>query len=122
LSCGSQHMTPLYSLINALFVVLISYVVPMVLMFKNYIDLAMYLSKKIKQMANSCQNTRNSSIHIEHYKSKDKVVKLLVLVAVIFAVSWLPFFIMHLYAVNIFLVYYFQLNGTMRFTILNNQI
>ena len=99
ISCGSQHMPHRYSLINALFVILISYLIPMVLMFRNYIDLALYLSKKIKQQVTNSR--RIGSLNIESYKAKNKVVKMLVLVAVIFAVSWLPFFIMLLYAVNI---------------------
>ena len=105
LSCGSQHMTPIYSLINAMFVILISYLIPMALMFKNYIDLALYLSKKIKQIANTCQTARTSSSNIERYKGKDKVVKMLVILAIVFAVSWLPFFIMLIYAVNVLLTF-----------------
>ncbi|KAL4218331.1 Neuropeptide FF receptor 2 [Mactra antiquata] len=95
LSCGSQHMPTSYSVTNATFLVLISYVFPVIIMTKNYSQVALFVWKKGRQIHNMQNNTTSSN---ESFKQRVKVVKLLVVVAVIFALSWLPFFILLLYA------------------------
>jgi hypothetical protein len=100
LSCGSRHMPDSFSVSNAIIVVMIAYMIPMVTMCKNYIQVARFLVNKGKQL----QKSGNQIENMQRLRNRIKVVKLLIFVAVIFAVSWLPFFITLIYAVSV-LVY-----------------
>jgi hypothetical protein len=104
-SCGSEHMSMIYSVSNAVFLALVSYLIPVVLMFKNYFHVTVFVWDTSKCMTTG---TGNNSFHL--VKSRKKLVKLLIAVAVIFAVSWLPFFVMLLYAVSDFIHKYFDVN------------
>ncbi|XP_052818392.1 neuromedin-K receptor-like [Mya arenaria] len=95
LSCDSSHMEFSYSMTNAIFLVTVAYIVPVIIMFKNYIEVANFVWKKSKQIQAA---TRAGKVHYQLFQHRIKVVKLLVVVATIFALSWLPFFITLLYA------------------------
>ena len=99
LSCGSQTSRDL-SLTNAIFVFMISYVVPVILIFKNYIQVALFVWKKGRRIRDDSGGTTINMANFHLFKNRMKLVKLLVMVAVIFAVAWFPFFIMLLYAVS----------------------
>ena len=102
LSCASQASAKL-SLANVLFVIIISYVVPVVLMFKNYLQVALFFWKRGRRINDNSDNSVPNLGNYHLLTHRMKLVKLLVLVAVIFAVSWLPFFVTLLYAVSILL-------------------
>lgn len=95
LSCGSQHMSMIYSITNAIFLAFVSYIIPVILMFKNYFDVTVFVWDTSKSMTRGDGNNAFQLV-----KSRKKLVKLLIAVAVIFAVSWLPFFVMLLFAVS----------------------
>ena len=97
-TCGSQ-MSYGYTLLNAVFVFMIAYVLPVILMGKNYLEVGLFVMKKRRTIRdNSGSNERLPSFHL--FKHRVKLVKLLVMVAMIFVVSWLPFFIIFIYAVS----------------------
>ena len=100
LSCGSQF-TQTLSLINAIFVFTMSYGIPVILLSKNYLNLAKFVWAKGKWIRENLAepNTVNST-SVRLFKQRSKIVKLLFVVAVIFAASWLPFFVILIYAVS----------------------
>ena len=99
-SCASQASERL-SLSNALFVFMISYVIPVVLMLKNYLQVAVFVWKRGRRIRDESENSVPNLGNFHLLTHRMKLVKLLVLVAVIFAVSWLPYFVTLLYAVSI---------------------
>ena len=105
LSCGSQQTPRELSLANAIFVVVISYIVPVILLFNNYLQVALFVLRKGRQIRDKPGPMDVASF--QRFKLRIQLVKLLVVVAVIFAASWLPFFIMLLYAVSSFRINYF---------------
>ena len=98
-SCGSETTQKL-GLSNAVFVFIISYVIPVILMLKNYTQVALFVWEKGKRIEDSstARGTNVSSFHLLQHRLK--LVKLLVIVAMTFAMSWLPFYIMLIYAVS----------------------
>jgi len=72
--------------------------IPVILIFENYIQVALYVWRKSRQVgfARIAGGVDNSA----RFKSRIRIVKLLVVVAAIFALSWFPFFVMLLYAVR----------------------
>ena len=107
LSCGSQQKSWDFSLSNAIFVNIVSYFIPVIILFRNYIQVAIYVWKKGRKIRNKPGPTGHNLTSLLRFKSTIQLVKLLVAVAVIFAVSWLPFFIILLYAVRYFVHYKF---------------
>ena len=100
LSCGSQQQSRSFSLVNAAFVIVISYILPVFMLFRNYIQVAVYVWRKGRKIRNKPGPSGHNLTSLLRFKSTIQLVKLLVAVAVIFAVSWLPFFIILLYAVG----------------------
>ena len=101
LSCDSNHMSFAYSVTNAAFVVNVSYVLPVVLMFVNYIQVALFVWQKSRQVGIARLRSRRGADSRQMFQTRIRIVKLLVVVASIFAASWLPFFVMVLYAVSV---------------------
>lgn len=99
LSCGSQHMSSSYSVLNAVFVAVVSYLFPVMMMFKNYFHVAVFVLKQGRRVRDTTKTNGRQMANILRFQTRIRLVKLLVVVAVVFAVSWLPFFIMLLYAV-----------------------
>ncbi|KAH3824567.1 hypothetical protein DPMN_126404 [Dreissena polymorpha] len=97
-ACDSTHVPHGYSLANAITVTLVSYVVPVFLIFFNYIRVSMFVWKKGKQVNAAPNSARNQNFQL--FRNRIRIIKLLIVVAVVFAVSWLPFFITLLYAVR----------------------
>ena len=102
LSCGSQISNEL-SLANAIFVFTVSYVVPVIILFKNYLHVAMFVWRRGRRIRDISGDGGKSFENFHLFKHRIKLVKLLVMVAVIFAIAWFPYFVMLLYAVSIFL-------------------
>lgn len=100
LSCGSWVSHRL-SLANAIFVFIISYVIPVILMMKNYLQVALFVWRKGRRIKDNTDSSGPNLANFHLLTHRMKLVKLLVLVAVIFAVSWLPFYVTLLYAVGI---------------------
>lgn len=94
-------MSQSYKLTNAIFVVMISYIVPTIMMIKNYVEVALFLFRKVRQTKAQNEGPGQNTETIHRTANRIKVVKLLVVVAVIFAVSWMPFFVLLLYTVSI---------------------
>ena len=107
LSCGSQQKSRDFSISNAIFVNIVSYIIPVIILFRNYIQVAIYVWKKGRNIQNKSGPTGHDLTSLLRFKSTIQLVKLLVAVAVIFAVSWLPFYIILLYAVRYFVHYNF---------------
>ena len=108
LSCGSHRMSRAFSLWNAIFVAVVSYLIPVIMMFKNYIQVASFVLQKGRQVRDGTRTTLRDMANLQRFRTRIKLVKLLVVVAVIFAASWLPFFIMLLFAVSIMIIVYKQ--------------
>ena len=108
LSCGSQHRSMAFSITNSFFVALVSYAFPVLVMCKNYIQLAYFVWQKGRQVNNA--TNQSSGINNQIFKRRIQTVKLLVLVAVIFSLSWLPYFVMLLYAVSCICFKYYITN------------
>ena len=100
LSCGSQKSHN-FALFNAILVFFVSYFIPVILIFRNYLNIALFLWKQSRRIGSNLETTGDNSTTFHLFKARIKLVKLLVLVAVIFALSWFPFFVMLLYAVSI---------------------
>lgn len=99
LSCGSQFSREL-ALANAVFVLIVSYLIPVILLTKNYSQLAFYMWTKLKKIKQNLQPLGRNLKTLRLFMQRTRVIKLLVLVAVIFAVSWFPYFAIQLYAVS----------------------
>lgn len=99
LSCKSQ-MNSIYSITNAVFLALISYILPVILMLKNYLHVALFVWDTGKSMRRATGSARPKTANFRLVTSRMRLVKLLIAVAVIFTLSWLPFFVMLLYAVS----------------------
>lgn len=69
-------------------------------MTKNYTQLARYVWRKGKWIRDNLEHNVLNTSSVRLFKQRIKIVKLLILVAVIFAVSWLPFFAVLFYAVS----------------------
>ena len=99
-SCGSATTDKL-GLSNAIFVFVVTYIIPVTLMLRNYIQVALFVWEKGRRIQDSSTVTGMNVSSFTLLKSRLKLVKLLVLVAITFAVSWFPFYIMLIYAVSI---------------------
>ena len=107
LSCGSQ--TPRnFSLTNAIFVFIVSYAIPVILMLKNYLQVAVFVWRKGRRIRDNSGITGHALDSFHLFKHRIKFVKMLVLVAVIFTLSWFPFFVMLIYAVSLKVYYRFS--------------
>ena len=104
LSCGSQFSREL-SLANAVFVFLVSYIIPVLLMLKNYIQVAVFVWRRAQKMKDRSGRPGEAAASFLLLKHRMRLVKLLISIAVIFAVSWFPFFVMLLYAVSTLFLY-----------------
>ena len=102
-SCSSQFSTEL-ALGNSIFVLIVSYLIPVILLTKNYLQLAVYMWDKLKKIKMTLQPTGRNLKNIRLFMQRTRVIKLLVLVAAVFAVSWLPYFGILIYAVSTYFV------------------
>ena len=99
-SCGSNISREL-ALANAIFVFIVSYLIPVILMTRNYSQVAIYVWRKGKWIKKHLVPSGLNSASTRIFKYRSRIVKLLVVVAAIFAVSWFPFFVILIYAVSI---------------------
>ena len=98
-SCGSNISREL-ALLNTIFVAFVSYVIPVILLSKNYTQVAIYVWNKGKWIRKNLQPNDVNSSAIRLLRQRTRIVKLLILLAAIFAITWLPFFGILFYAVS----------------------
>jgi hypothetical protein len=112
--CGHSSVEPMLTILNCLFVTMVSFVIPLVLMFNNYIKLIAFVNKRCSRISTQTGNNMTTvnqltvgissnklpvqSFHLN--KNRIKLVKMLVLMATTFVVSWLPFYSLYVYAVS----------------------
>lgn len=99
-SCESQISREL-SLANAILVLIVSYVIPVILLTNNYSHLAKFVWRKGRWLKENSEYKRCNFSCVRMFKQRTKIVRLFVLVAAVFALSWLPYFVILLYAVSI---------------------
>ena len=99
-SCGSSISRD-FALLNTIFVAIVSYVIPVILLTTNYTKIAIYVWKKGKWIRENLQPNVVNSSSVRLFKQRTRIVKLLILLAAIFAITWLPFFGILFYAVSI---------------------
>ena len=97
LTCGSHFPNEL-AFGNTILVLVVSYIIPVILLTRNYAQLAMFVWRKGNWMRDKTDKQDTTKVRIS--TKRQRVVKLLIMVAIIFAVSWLPFFGVLLYAVR----------------------
>ncbi|KAL5019262.1 hypothetical protein ScPMuIL_004984 [Solemya velum] len=97
-----------FSIVNAIIILLASYILPLILICVNYTKLALFVLKKAREVS----STQSRDKPIRHagrqkedqatdtintpfilFRRRMRIVKMLTLVAGLFAVSWLPYFI-----------------------------
>ncbi|KAL5019200.1 hypothetical protein ScPMuIL_004922 [Solemya velum] len=96
LSCTNIKVPRLFSLFNGISILCVSYIIPLIFMWFNYLKLAWFVWKKSKEVSptglgNLNADTSNNPFVL--FKHRVKIVKMLILVAGLFAVSWLPYFL-----------------------------
>ncbi|KAL8576665.1 hypothetical protein ACOMHN_025140 [Nucella lapillus] len=89
LGCGSNGVSYAYRVINGVGLVFIAYVVPLVILLYNYGQILQFFRRKGVFGKQAAQ--RGAAFQVL-FKTRMTVVKMLILVAVIFAVSWAPYF------------------------------
>ncbi|KAL8584969.1 hypothetical protein ACOMHN_043605 [Nucella lapillus] len=94
LACGSHGVSPLFSLLNGLGLLLAAYLLPLLILMVNYGRILMFFRRKGVLGPGSSER---GSVFQSLFKSRMKVVKMLILVAVLFAVSWAPYFVLLLF-------------------------
>ena len=98
-SCASVTSKQ-FSMANFAFVLIVAYIIPLILMLRNYLQMALFLWKMGERMRQTSESSLPKSANFLLLRHRFRLVKLLIMVAVIFAVSWLPFFAMLCYAVR----------------------
>lgn len=95
LSCTNTHVPRMFSLLNGISILFISYIIPLILIWFNYVKLALFVWKKSRQVTTTSgpRNVDPSRNQFVIFKHRVKIVKMLILVAGLFAISWLPYFV-----------------------------
>ncbi|KAJ8317983.1 hypothetical protein KUTeg_003074 [Tegillarca granosa] len=94
-SCGTHLVTHTYSFVNGIFLLLCSYIIPLFILLFNYFEIIRFVLKQGKEVKPSENQTNGSLVTSTSvvFKKRIQIVKMLIIVAVLFAVSWLPYFI-----------------------------
>ena len=95
LKCGSNAFTRTLSIINGSFLLMFSYMIPLIALGYNYSKLIYFISKQSKISRTSLSNSVVS-------KKKIKILKMLCIVALLFVMSWMPYFTLLIIAVSIY--------------------
>ncbi|BFZ17245.1 hypothetical protein BsWGS_20284 [Bradybaena similaris] len=87
--CGSIGVSRTYSIINGFGILLLAYIIPLVILVVNYASI-LYFFRPRGLIGDAIESNRQ----VTHTLSKIRmnVVKMLILVSVLFLVSWLPYF------------------------------
>jgi len=83
-SCGSYDIVEHFETIYATIIIILSYAIPLIAITICYIRTMMFVWKAGKTIA---------GIESQIFKKRVKIVKLLILITVVFAVLWSPYFI-----------------------------
>ena len=98
--CGSNGVPWLFSLCNGLFLLTVAYLIPTVLIWVQYGKLIRYIIEFTKRQS----HTGKGDTRFVMFEKKVKIVKMLVIVAALFEVCWLPYFSLLIYAVSTFVL------------------
>jgi Sec-independent protein secretion pathway component TatC len=116
--CGNSFVEPILTMLNCMFVTVVSFVTPLILMFNNYTRIIVFVNKRCSRITALVGNdvktsgqvsvgisSNNLPVHGSHLsKNRIKIVKMLVLMAVAFVLCWLPFCLLYVYSVSIIIV------------------
>ena len=91
--CGSS-LKQTYGISNGVFLLLMAYIVPLVTICVCYFRLIMFIIRQTKQQ----QTTHTGETQL--MRKKLKIIKMLVIVAILFALCWLPYFSFLIVAVS----------------------
>jgi len=102
--CGNTHVPRGLVLTNGILVTLVSFLVPLIWIFINYIKLITFVKTRCKQVSTIAtgDGSQSNGIPVHGYLSKNKfrLIKMFVLMTSSFTVWWTPFFILRLYVVS----------------------
>ena len=97
--CGSTSPNAIQEWLSGLFLLLVAYIIPSVLIWVNYGRVIYFIIQFTKQKAR--QNpTIDFQSNFVLFKKKVKIVKMLIIVAALFELCWLPYFTIVIYAVS----------------------
>ena len=108
IGCGSMNFLPTYyGIVNGFFVLSVTYIIPIIVITTNYSRLVKFIWKKAKVHPSADNEVTNggrqknsgAGVVSQVSKSKVKLVKMLIILAVLFAASWMPYFILLIIAV-----------------------
>jgi hypothetical protein len=105
ISCGSGEVPKLFSTINAYGVLLTTYIIPLICICTNYTKVALFVWKKGREIATDTGRQRQTLRTSMIFNRRVRVIKMLILVAGLFAVSWLPYFVSFIIAVSCILTF-----------------
>ena len=126
-SCAS-YVSRTYSVVNGALLLWFAYVVPLVLMYYNYFKIIRFVLQRSKIVgaaiglhgSKELQNgtdgpgadTDQSGTQVRKtqsvlFKKRIKIVKMLIIVAALFAISWLPYFVSLTIAVSLHFLFLF---------------
>ncbi|XP_071129348.1 neuropeptide Y receptor type 2-like [Mytilus edulis] len=90
-ACNSDMVPRAFVIGNGIMLLFVTYIVPLVIILYNYSRIIYFV---VQQTGSSTdQSTTAAVANSTILKKKMKIIKMLIIVAVLFAVSWLPYFI-----------------------------
>ncbi|KAK7112215.1 hypothetical protein V1264_011699 [Littorina saxatilis] len=89
LGCGSYSVSYDYSVINGVFIIMVAYVIPLAILLFNYGRILAFFREKGMFGKGAAER---GAVFQTLFKTRMKVVKMLILIAVLFAMSWAPYF------------------------------
>ncbi|XP_076458435.1 neuromedin-K receptor-like [Babylonia areolata] len=92
LGCGSHGVSHLYSVLNGVGLLLLAYLLPVAVVMVNYGRILVFF--RSKGVLGGGSGTGRGEVFQALYKSRMMVVKMLILVALLFALSWAPYFVL----------------------------
>ena len=99
--CGSEDAPRLLVLVNGYFLLLVAYIIPLLAICINYGRLASFIIKRSRAVTPADSAHAQTALQTSFLsKRKLAIIKMLVIVAILFAVSWLPYFTLLIIAVS----------------------
>ncbi|CAC5409637.1 unnamed protein product [Mytilus coruscus] len=90
-ACNSDMVPRAFVIGNGIMLLFVTYIVPLVIILYNYSRIIHFVVQQTGSTGD--QNTTAAPVNSTILKKKMKIIKMLIIVAVLFAVSWLPYFI-----------------------------
>lgn len=97
-ACNSDMVPRAFVIGNGIMLLFVTYIVPLVIILYNYSRIIYFVVQQTGSSAD--QSTTAAVANSTILKKKMKIIKMLIIVAVLFAVSWLPYFITLIIAVS----------------------